>query len=161
MYNFAECLSNFAGFRELPQPGYVETLLTYATYAADSHLKVANWQLEEGNLLVGDCSKPNEVSNMGFLARWNHVKKSLEVHMYGGLHADICNVPTHIINGVKMKKKLTKAKPAFYLLSNKKDSKTYFKVLEALLYVKRIRPSTRVLTAHSELYSKAIRSDTT
>jgi len=70
--------------------------------------------------------------------------------MYGRLHADICNVPTLIINGVKLQIKLTKAKPAFYLLSNKEDSKAYFKVLEALLYVKRIRPSADVLTAHNE-----------
>ena len=80
---------------------YFETLLTYATDARDSHLKMANWELDEGNLLAGDCSKPNEVSNTGFLARWNHVKKSQEVQMYGRLHADICNVPTNIINGVK------------------------------------------------------------
>ena len=81
---------------------YLETLMTYATDAADSHLKMANWELDEGNLLAGDCSKPNEVSNTGFLARWNNVKKSQEVHMYGRLHADIWNVPKLIINGVKV-----------------------------------------------------------
>ena len=70
--------------------------------------------------------------------------------MYGRLHADICNIPTHIINGVKMQIKLTKAKPAFYLLSNKEYSKAYFKVLESLLYVKRIRPSADVITSHNE-----------
>ena len=53
--------------------------------------------------------------------------------MYGRLHADICNVPKLLVNGVKMQIKLTKAKPAFHLLSNKEDSKAYFKVLEALL----------------------------
>ena len=52
--------------------------------------------------------------------------------MYGRLHADICNVPTHIISGVKIQIKFTKAKPAFYLLSNKEDSKANFKVQEAL-----------------------------
>jgi len=57
----------------------------------------------------------------------------------------------HIINGVKMQIKLTKAKPAFYLLCNKEDSKAHFKVLEALLYVKQIRPSAHVLTAHNEI----------
>jgi len=111
---------------------------------------MANWELDEGNLLAGDCSKPNELSNTRFLARWNHVKKSQEVHMYGRLHADICNVPTLIINGVKMQIKLNKAKPAFYLLSNKEDSKAYLKVPESLLYVKRIKPSAHVLTAHNE-----------
>jgi len=53
--------------------------------------------------------------------------------MYGRLHADICNVPTLIINGVKMQIKLTKAKPAIYLLSNKEYSKAYFKILEIVI----------------------------
>ena len=35
-------------------------------------------------------------------------------------------------------------------MSNKEGSKVYFKVLEALLYVKRIRPSSSVITAHNE-----------
>jgi len=70
--------------------------------------------------------------------------------MYGRLHADICNVPKLTVNGVKMQIKLTEAKPAFYLLSNKEDSKVFFKVLEALLYVKRIRPSAGIITAHNE-----------
>ena len=106
---------------------YLESLLTYGTDAADSHLRMAYWELDEGNLLAGDCSKPSELCNTGFLARWNHVKKSQEVHMYGRLHADICNVPKRLVNGVKMQIKLTKSKPAFYLLSNKEDSKVSFK----------------------------------
>ena len=69
--------------------------------------------------------------------------------MYGRLHAEICNVPTHIINGVKMQIKLTKAKLAFYLLSNTEDSKAYFKVLEALLYVNVIQPSADVIASHN------------
>ena len=70
--------------------------------------------------------------------------------MYGRLHTDICNVPQLLINGVKMQIKLTKARPEFYLLSTKEDAKVYFKVLEALLIVKRIKPSPSVMTAHNE-----------
>jgi len=87
---------------------------------------MAYWELDEGDLLARDCSKPAELSNTGFPEGWNHVKKSQEVHMYGRLHADICNVPKLIVNGVKMQIKFTKAKPAFYLLSDKEDSKVYF-----------------------------------
>ena len=70
--------------------------------------------------------------------------------MYGRLHVDICNVSQLLINGVKLQIKLTNANPAFYLLSKKEDSKVYFKVLKALLYVKRFRPSAAVITAHNE-----------
>ena len=70
--------------------------------------------------------------------------------MYGRLHADTCNVPQHLITGVMMHIKLTKAKPEFYLLGSKENGKVYFKILEALLYVKRIRPSSLILTSHIE-----------
>jgi len=56
--------------------------------------------------------------------------------MYGRLNADIFNVPKLLVNGVKMQIKLIKAKPLFYLLNTKENSKVYFKVLEALLYDK-------------------------
>jgi len=77
---------------------YLESLLTYGNQAPDSHLRMAYWELDEGDFKGGDCSKPAELSNTGFLARWNHVK-SQEVHIYGRIHADICNVPQHLING--------------------------------------------------------------
>ena len=107
MYNLLNGIRISQSSENYHYRAYFETLLTYATDARDSHLKMANCELDEGKLLAGDCSKPDEVSNTGFLARWNHVNKSQEVHMYGRLLADICNVPTHIINGVKMHIKLT------------------------------------------------------
>jgi hypothetical protein len=70
--------------------------------------------------------------------------------MYGRIHADICNIPVHILPGVKIHIKLTKSKSPFYLLSDKEDPKVYFKFEEALLYVKRVRASPTVLAAHNE-----------
>ena len=60
---------------------YVETLMTYTTDASDTHLKMANWELDEGDLLAGDYSKSDELSNTGFLERWNHVKESGGTHV--------------------------------------------------------------------------------
>jgi len=70
--------------------------------------------------------------------------------MYCRLHTDICNVPQLLISGVKILINLTKARPEFYLLGSKENGKVYFKVLEALLYVKRMRPSPAVFAAHNE-----------
>jgi len=70
--------------------------------------------------------------------------------MYGRLHSDICNVPLFLLNGVKIQIKLTKAKKAFYLLSNRADTKATFKFQEVLLYVKRIRPAPSILASHNE-----------
>jgi hypothetical protein len=78
------------------------------------------------------------------------MKESREIQMYGRIHSDICNVPLHLLSGIKIQIKLTKSRKAFYLMSNKADSKAVFKILEALLYVKRIRPNPAILAAHNE-----------
>ena len=85
-----------------PYRAYIETLLTYGNDAANSHLKMAFWQLDEGNMLGGDCSKPAETTNGGFCTRWSHLKDGQAVEMYGRLHSDICNVPLFLPNGVKI-----------------------------------------------------------
>jgi len=61
--------------------------------------------------------------------------------MYGRIHSDICNVPLYLLSGFKIQIKLTKAKQAFFLISNKADAKVKFVFKEARLYVKRIRPN--------------------
>ena len=63
---------------------------------------------------------------------------------------NICNVPLILPKGVKFQIKLTKAKKAFYLLSNRADTKATFKFQEVLLYVKRIRPAPSILASHNE-----------
>jgi len=61
---------------------YLESLLTYGTDAADSHLRMAYWELDERDLKGGDCSKPAELSDTGFLARWNHVEETGGPHVW-------------------------------------------------------------------------------
>ena len=128
---------------------YLETLLTYGTDPAESHLRMAFWELYGGNFKAGDCSKPAEFSNAGFCARWNHTKNSQGVQMYCRIHADICSVTLLLNSGVKNQIKLTKAKSSFYLLTTKENGKVYFKIQEALLYAKRIKPCPSVLTGHT------------
>jgi len=109
------------------------------------------WLLHEGDMLGGDCPKPEQMNNGGFCDRWNRLKEIQTVEMCGRLHSDICNVPLFLLNGVKIQIKLTKAKKAFYLLSNRADTKATFKFQEVLLYVKRIRPAPSILASHNEV----------
>jgi hypothetical protein len=101
-------------------------------------------------MIGGDCTKPAETTNTGFMTRWNQTKESRRFQMYGRIHANICNVPVFILPGVKIHIKLTKSKSEFYLLSAKADPKVYFKFEEALLYVKRIRASPSIPASHNE-----------
>jgi len=49
-----------------PYRAYIETLVTYGNDAANSHLKMPFWLLDEGNTLSGDCSKPEQTNNGEF-----------------------------------------------------------------------------------------------
>ena len=130
---------------------YLETLLSYGNEAADSHLTNSFWYLDEGNIKGGDCTKPTETTNSGFVTRWQKMKKSQTNEMYGRIHSDICNVPLYLLNGIKIQIKLTKTKQAFFLLDNKADAKVKFVYKEARFHVKRIRPSINILAAQMKL----------
>ena len=97
----------------------------------------------------GDCTKPAKTTNGGFVTRWNKMKES-QIEMYGRIYSDVCNVPLYLLPDVKIQIKLTKARQAFFLLSNKADSKVTFRFKEARLFVKRIRSNPAFLAAHNE-----------
>jgi len=132
---------------------YLETLLTYGSDAANSHLTNGFWYLNNDDLLPCDPTKA-ESRNTGFIARWTLVKQSKEVQLLGRLHSDICNVIPYLLPGVKLQIKLTKGKRAFYLMNTKADSTTKFQFLEAYLIVNRIRPNPAYLIAHSATLAK-------
>ena len=69
--------------------------------------------------------------------------------MVGRLHTDICSVPTHLLPGVRMQIKLTKARREIYVHSKEADSKAVFKILDAHLLVKRVRPNPAYLVEHN------------
>ena len=69
--------------------------------------------------------------------------------MVGRLHTDICNVPTHLLRGVRMQIKLMKAKREVYVHTKEGDSTAVFKILDAQLLVKRVRPNPAYRIAHS------------
>ena len=85
-----------------PYRAYIETFSTYGNDAAISHLTMPFWLLDEGDMLGGDCPKPEQTNNGGFCSRWNRLKQSQTVEMYGRLHSHICNVPLFLLNGVKI-----------------------------------------------------------
>jgi len=72
----------------------------------------------------------------------------------GRILSDICNIPLYLLSCVKIQIKFTKAKQAFFLISNKEDSKVKFLFKEARLYVKRIRPNSAILSSQNEVLLK-------
>ena len=125
---------------------YPETLLTYESDASVSHLTNSFWYLDKGDLLPCDPTTADAI-NAGFITRWNKIKQSKEVQLYGRLHSDICNVTQYLIPGVRLQIKVTKARSSFYLMNKTADSKVTFKFLDAKLLVKRIRVDPELLSA--------------
>jgi len=147
---FSQCSVSFNGVNitpasELyPYRSYLETLLTYESDEANSHLTNAYWYLDEGgDVLPGDpTSDANK--NKGFVKRWERHKQRKVTELYGRLHTDICNVPQFLLSGVRVQIKLTKSKDDFYLMSANTDTKQKREQLinfsDAELIVRRIRP---------------------
>ncbi len=67
----------------------------------------------------------------------------------GSLHSDICTVPTHLLSGVLVQIKLTKARREFLLMNKDADSKVVFMFLDAQLLVKRVGPNPAYLVARN------------
>ena len=86
--------------------------------------------------------------------RWDRIKQSKEVQLYGRIHSVISNVSLYLIPGVRLQIKLTKAKWNFYLIDKDAESKTVFKFLDAQLLVNRIKPSPSLLLAHNATFAK-------
>jgi len=126
---------------------FFDTILTYGSDAATSHLTNAFWYLDDGDLLPCDTTDAVAI-NKDFITRWDRIKQSKEVQLYGRIHSDICNVPLYLIPAIRMQIRLTKAKSSFYLMY-KADSTTVFKFLDAQLLVNHVRPSPSLLLAHN------------
>jgi len=59
-----------------PYHAYLESLLTYGSDAANSHLTNAYWYLDDGgDVLPGDPTS-DETKNKGFVKRWEQQKQS-------------------------------------------------------------------------------------
>ena len=136
---------------------YLETLLTYGTDAAKTHLTTGFWYVDTGNVLgVADPKAAADANtNMGFNTRYNLMMQSKELELFGNIHADIFNVSTLLIPGVQIHVKLDKSKSEFYLLSTKDDAKAVFKFSDAALYVRHVKPNPSLFIAHTQTLKKA------
>ena len=130
---------------------YFETLLTYGTDAAATHLTNSYWYRESGDMMRCDptTATVTALNNRGFITCWDKLSASKELQLFGRLHSDLFNVPLVLLPGVSLQIRLTKARPAFYVMSKEADSKTNFKFLDAQLLVKRVKPDPVMLLAHT------------
>jgi len=83
------------------------------------------------------------------ITRWDKLSASKELQLFGRLHSDLFKVPLVFLVGVSLQIRLTKARPAFYMMSKEGDSKTSFKFLDAHLLVKSVKSNPVMLLSHN------------
>jgi len=156
---FSQCSISLNGVNITPASelysyrSYLESLRTYGSDAANSHLTNAYWYLDEGDVLAGNPTSYN-IKNKGFVKRLDRQKQSKVIELYDRLHADVYNVSQFLLSGVRMQIRLTTAKDDVYLMNANADTKANFKFFEAELIVRRIRSTPKISFAHTEALSK-------
>lgn len=130
--------SNNYGYR-----AYIENLLNYGDTAKNSHLTSGMWYMDEANLF-------NDPRNKGYLSRKNLTKDEVEIELYSNLHCDIFNVNKFMLSGVDLGIKLIRAKSEFHLLG---DQLSHAEIIDANLYVRKVRINPSILLAHARALS--------
>jgi len=137
---------------------YLETVLTYDTEAAATHLTNSYSYRDTNDML--HCG-PTAVTltatiNRGFVNRWDKLSASKELQVFGRFHSDLFNVPLVLLSGVSLQLKLTKCLQAFYMMSKEADSKTTFKFLDSQLLVKSVKTDPVMLLSHTATLNKRL-----
>jgi len=99
---------------------YLETLMTYGTDAAATHVSNAHWYIDTGDKQPSDPSA--EILNA--IICWNRLSASREVQLFVRLHSDKYNATLYLLPGVMLQIRLTKSRPKFYLMKKSVDLKT-------------------------------------
>jgi len=130
---------------------YFETLLTYGTDAAATHLTNSYWYRESGDMMRCDptTATVTALNNRGFITCWDKLSTSKELQLSERLHSDLFNVPLVFLPGVSLQIRLTKARPLFYMMSKKAVSKNTFNILDPQLLVKRVKPDPVTPLVHT------------
>jgi len=93
-------------------------------------------------------------TNRLFITRWNRLRASREVQLFGRLRSDIRNVHLYFPAGVRLQIRLKKSRPNFYVVNKSVDPKTVFKFLDAQLLVRRVRSNPALLLPHNSTLKK-------
>lgn len=125
-----------------PYRCYIETLLNNGYDAKDSYHSSSLWYSDTPNQM-----DKTEDDNKGLKNRRTHFNNSRAVDMMGYIHGDIFRQNKYLLNGVELKIKLNRSRDAFCLISK---SEFTVKVLEASIFVRRVKINPTVLIDHAK-----------
>ena len=90
---------------------YLETLLTYGSDVASTHLTNAYLYPDTGDMLTCNptTATVTATNNRGFITSWDKHSASIELQLFGRLHSDLFNISLVLLPGVSLQIRFTKA----------------------------------------------------
>ena len=139
-----------------PYRAMIETLLSYGHDAKRSQLSSALYYKDTaGHMDVVDPTvADDDNANIGLKQRYEFTQRSRVVDMIGRIHSDIFFQSKYLLNGVNMKIKLIRNKNEFCLVSSADGPDYKVQILEATLFVRRMKISPSIQLAHSRALEK-------
>lgn len=128
---------------------YIENLLNYSSESKKTHISTGIWADDT----AGHMDAIN-AANVGFTTRRTCTVGNAIVDLYGPLHCDLFNVDKYLINGVEMTIKLQKSRQTFHVMGAANAAGT-FEILDAVLYVRKVKIAPPTLIAHHKALSTA------
>ncbi len=139
-----------------PYRAMIETLLSYGHDAKESQLSSSLFYKDTaGHMDVVDPTVADDTNaNLGLRNRYELTQRSRVVDMIGRLHCDILFQNKYLLNGVNMKIKLIRSKNEFCLVSSDEAPDFRVHILEATLFVRRMKISPSIQIAHNRALEK-------
>lgn len=128
---------------------YIENLLNYGSESKRTHLTTGIYETDTASHMDSI-----EAENVGFTRRRALTPNNTAVDLFGPLHCDLFNVDKYMLNGVEMTVKLQQATAQFHLMGAAQNN-TKFEILDAVLYVRKVKINPSVILAHHKALSIA------
>ena len=134
---------------------YIETLLSYGPDAKDTQLTSQLWHKDTATRMDAVEIADGPAANEGFVARRENIVKSRMVDMMGRLHVDLFLQDKFLINGVDVKIRLVRSKPAFALMAGGLNPDYKIQIVNATLFAKKATLNPTVQMAHIKALEKS------
>ena len=116
---------------------YIETLLSYGPDAKDTQLTSQLWHKDTATRMDAAEIADGPAANKRFLARRENILRSRLVDMMGRLHVDLFLQDKFLINGVDVKIRLVRSKPAFAPMAGGANPDYKINIVNATLFAKK------------------------
>lgn len=126
-----------------PWKAGIETLLNFGTEAKSSQLCGIGYHKDVGT---------DPAENSGMSSRIELAKSEFE--LLGPLHVDLFVQDKYLVNGMPIRIKLTRTSSAFCLQSTEDEAAYKLQIVQAILYVRRVKVSPTVEIAHAKAIEK-------